>query len=484
MMKTLTNCYALQASYGYFGLTAAMFRRCEEMSKRGIKTVSLTLDFYDVMYDFEQEARDNKKIHPSVIVRNPYVESAILADNWLLNIGVLYAENSFFTHYNILTNCFEYYKANGYLQGHTIEQRKLVKQMKDKNGNIIQKIYQKDDIESEYCFSQKGLCLTIRNTNIVTNKQINFLVFDYNLFIIKEYKNKYDWSVDWIDSVIEEPENSMIIADGPGSARKLSSLTKQNICKVYVLHHNHMDNNGNLTKRDAWNLNNRHKFDAIVALTEHHRIDLITKFGEKGFYTIPNFTKLTTTNSNIQPQKNHIGFFGQLIERKGVQDAIQVISLLHDRGLKAKLNIFGVTPDLKQLDKTIDYYNKIVQQNNLEEYITFHGYAHNAIEEMLKCQCILFPSNSEAQPMTIIESMSLGIPVIAYDCKYGPRSMIKHNISGMLCDVGDIKSLADNTYMVLSNEAFRKTLSSNAKIQASEFTDSDKIFNKWLNIFQ
>lgn len=487
-MQKLKNLYTLQGSWGYFGMTSAMFRRCEEMSKRGVASTSLTLDFVENIYDFEQKARDANKIHESVVLRNPYLDMAKVADKWFQTVGGMYLNHSHFAYYNKSNDCFEYYKPNGCLVNEaSMQPKKLIKELKDGSGNSIQRTYHTNErggVEVEYCFSPNGLCLSIRRTNLATKKLIDFLVFDYQVFVVREYESSYDWSIEWIDSIIKNPEQSMIVVDGPGSARKLASLATQNICKVYVLHNNHNDDNGKLTKRDEWNIKNRHKFDAVVALTDQHTNDLVDEFGKEGFCTIPNFTKLTVKQLDIQPIANRVGFFGQLIDRKGVKDAIQAIAILHKNNIPATLDIFGVTPNLTDLDKTLETYGEVVQQYRLEQYVTFHGYTQNTPEEMAKSQCVIFPSYSEAQPMTIIEAMLVGTPVVSYNCKYGPAYMIEHHRSGMLVDkVGDVGTLAKYVYEVLSKPDFRKMLSDNAKIQAQKFTDSDSLFQKWLDVF-
>lgn len=91
-MKELKEVYTLQGSWGYFGMTSAMFRRCEEMSKRGILATSLTVDFFDKIYDFEQKARDDNRVYKDVILRNPYLDMAKIADNWLNAVGEIYLD--------------------------------------------------------------------------------------------------------------------------------------------------------------------------------------------------------------------------------------------------------------------------------------------------------------------------------------------------------------------------------------------------------
>src|SRR5690606_33387290 len=111
------------------------------------------------------------------------------------------------------------------------------------------------------------------------------------------------------------------------------------------------------------------------------------------------------------------------------------------------------------------------------------GYSNNVFEEMKKYLCILFPSNSEAQGLSILEGMSVGTPVIAYNCKYGPSSMIENGVNGFLINVGDVESMADRINDLFNDNEKRNEMSVKAIKAAKMLSSKELIFNQWKNLF-
>src|SRR5690606_28447016 len=139
----------------------------------------------------------------------------------------------------------------------------------------------------------------------------------------------------------------LLICDGPGTARKITEISKDIAIRLYVVHHNHKNLDNTFTSRDLWNLKNGHKFDAIIPLTQQHSEDLKKDYPSlSNIITIPNFTNISVVNNiDYNYKKNRVGFFGQLIDRKGVSDAIKVIGILKDKySIDLDLDIYGVSP--------------------------------------------------------------------------------------------------------------------------------------------
>ena len=478
----IKKAYMLQGSYGRFGLTKAMFRRCDEFIKRGIHCVSLTVDFTQNIYTIEAEAKATNSAPIALEFRNPYLDLSIQADTWSNDVGIHIAKNFLLSY--IEDNTIVYYQTNGY----KLNQKKysLADRLSyiESNDIIISESYLHNDIKVEFNYSLKGLCISIREFDYKSNKQLRCLVFDYSLGIIKYYKSSYQWNISWMKGLFPIDDNVALICDGPGSARKIVEAKRDKVKVMYVMHNNHKHDNGNIVKRDKWNLENKNKFDAIIALTERHKEDLINDFGGGNFYNILNFTKMQKLDFETAYQPMKIGFFGQLIDRKGVNDAIKALALIHEKySLPATLHFFGGAPNPEDLDKNIAKYMRTVKEKKLEKFVTFHGYTTKAFQEMSLCHCILFPSYSEAQPLTIVEVMSLGIPIISYDCKYGPSTMIEDGKSGYLSEVGNIEQLAKNASDILTNDVLRAKVSKSAKERAQQFTDSDYVFQQWNKIF-
>lgn len=483
--------YMVQGSYGKFGLTAAMFRRCSEFIKRDVQCTSITLDFTENLYDFIDNRSQNTQIPSKLTMANPYLELSEQADHWYQQVGdqAKFAVLSQIDH--IFGEIASYYHPTGRKLGENdaeLLSQCTVSQLWTYQGIVIHKTVEyPDKTKKEYIYSRQGLCIVIRDFD-ANNKQTACLVFDYTLGIIHNYKGSYRWNVEYIDRLITQGCSSisprpLLICDGPGSARKITEISKSKAIRVYVLHNNHKHNNGKLTERDSWNLNHAHLFDYIVPLTEQHRMDVMMDFvGNSNFVTIPNFTSITQniSDKHISTQPFSLILVGQLIERKGIADTLKTYELLRKKYcIPAKLDIYGVHP--KGEEETQKVIAQYLQQlpEDLRNDVTFHGYTHHAAEKMAAATCMLFPSKSEALPLTILESMSVGTPVIAYDCKYGPKSMIDDEKNGYLVKIGDYQNMAKYAAKLLQDPYLRNNFSVAAKEKALQITDAEKIFASW-----
>ena len=67
-------------------------------------------------------------------------------------------------------------------------------------------------------------------------------------------------------------------------------------------------------------------------------------------------------------------------------------------------------------------------------------------------------SRREGFPMVLLEAMSVGLPVIAYDCPTGPRDIITDGVDGYIVADGDTESLAASLAELMDAEDERRRL--------------------------
>ena len=150
--------------------------------------------------------------------------------------------------------------------------------------------------------------------------------------------------------------------------------------------------------------------------------------------TVYNCTDLNTFKFVPRP-KDHLLFIGELVERKGVKEAI-----ITAKNLKFNLLVAGRVPlqTPSQIDDYIFYDNNVRQEFN-ENAIKYVGEVDSQKAATLygEAKINLFPiSWEEPFGLVMIESMATGTPVVAYANGSVPE-VIKDGITGFIINSSD-----------------------------------------------
>lgn len=95
----------------------------------------------------------------------------------------------------------------------------------------------------------------------------------------------------------------------------------------------------------------------------------------------------------------------------------------------------------------------------------------------------LMTSLFEGLPMTLIESMSFGIPVVCFDCSPGLSEIVHDGKNGFLIRMDDSKSFIDKLSELIENPLLRKQMGDNAKLTAEKFS-SPNVIEQWERILK
>ena len=148
-------------------------------------------------------------------------------------------------------------------------------------------------------------------------------------------------------------------------------------------------------------------------------------------------------------------FLGAIGKRKGIFDLIETMKILKNKNIKTKLILYG--PDVTE------GINDIIRKNDLTDYIEYRGWLNSDNKKEVFTEEIalnLLPSYNEGLPMTILETMSYGIPNISTNVAAIPEVINKNN--GYINDPGDYKIVAEQIIKFLNNKELRKKLSDNS----------------------
>jgi glycosyltransferase involved in cell wall biosynthesis len=85
--------------------------------------------------------------------------------------------------------------------------------------------------------------------------------------------------------------------------------------------------------------------------------------------------------------------------------------------------------------------------------------------------------------MVLIEAMSCGLPVVAFDCPIGPRAIIDSNKNGFLIQDENYDDFIEKLELLMQNYSLRAKIGACAKESVSKYK-VDVIMDQWNNLFQ
>lgn len=124
---------------------------------------------------------------------------------------------------------------------------------------------------------------------------------------------------------------------------------------------------------------------------------------------------------------------GSLVEKKGHQLAIEIVSELKNKGIDFHLNVIGDGPLKGQIIRHIETLN-------VSNFVTLHGLVDHPEKLLYQSDFFLHTANYEPFGLVLIEAMATGLPVISTD-GHGNRD-IMNGKNGLFIDHRNPKKIA------------------------------------------
>ena len=155
---------------------------------------------------------------------------------------------------------------------------------------------------------------------------------------------------------------------------------------------------------------------------------------------------------------------GRLSHQKGFDMLIDAFFHINSN-VNAKLIIFGKG----ELKGTL---LKQIKNLRLEKRVSLAGYSYNPIAEIKHADLFVLSSRFEGSPNVLVEAMSVGTPVVAFDCPSGPFEILDGGYIAPLVSNGNVIELAKAIKASLFSS--RTDVDNKILIQAvSRFTSSN-----------
>jgi glycosyltransferase involved in cell wall biosynthesis len=151
---------------------------------------------------------------------------------------------------------------------------------------------------------------------------------------------------------------------------------------------------------------------------------------------------------------------------------VNAFKIVHNKYPNMKLVFIGDGPDQ-------DKIKHMVFNEGLNGSVEFLGSISNVINRIKESKIFAITSDYEGIPNSLIEAMSIGMPVVSTDMSPGgARLLIENKKNGFLVPVRDYKAIADAIIFYIENPEVADEIGLSAKEIIKEYSD-DKIINMW-----
>lgn len=159
-------------------------------------------------------------------------------------------------------------------------------------------------------------------------------------------------------------------------------------------------------------------------------------------------------------------FVGRLVPRKNIVDLIKIMRLLVDIDKGFVLNLIGGGEN-KYEKKLKKRFSKIIPKKN----IIFHGkVTDDKLNKLYESSSIfVFTSLVEGFGLVLLEAMSKGLPVIAYNVN-GVKDVIINKVNGYLVKPFDFKDFRNKILKLNRNGRIYQQMSKNALKRVDDFS--------------
>jgi N-acetyl-alpha-D-glucosaminyl L-malate synthase BshA len=223
--------------------------------------------------------------------------------------------------------------------------------------------------------------------------------------------------------------------------------------------------------------------DAVTAVSRFMADEAKNNLGiSKEIRVIPNFVDTEVYHPapcELMEQPEHdivVAHVSNFRAVKRVDDLIYAMCMVTKKAPDAKLVLIGDGPERHRVERLID-------QMDLRRNITLTGYRSD-VPELLRCaDTLVLPSETESAPLTILEAMSTGLPVVATRVG-GIPEMVEDGRNGFLVPLKHPEDIAERILELHADRGKLRRMGEAARETVLERYSTDKVVRQYLDVYE
>ncbi|WP_245448296.1 MULTISPECIES: glycosyltransferase family 4 protein [Neorhizobium] len=162
---------------------------------------------------------------------------------------------------------------------------------------------------------------------------------------------------------------------------------------------------------------------------------------------------------------------GRLTHQKGFDLLLHAFAKVADRHREWKLVIWGEGEERGPLEA-------LCSRLGLDKRVEMPGLTAVPGQWVETADVFVLSSRYEGWGIVLLEAMAAGIPVVSYNCNWGPGEMVTHAYDGLLVEPESVDELANALDLTLGDSSLRESLAMNAISSAKRYSP-ERVFQAW-----
>ncbi len=226
------------------------------------------------------------------------------------------------------------------------------------------------------------------------------------------------------------------------------------------------------------------KADAVTAVSKFMQREAYERLGiEREVKVIPNFVDTQVfAPAPSEATEADCGECGGIIHVsnfrpvKRVSDLVYAMAIVTKAEPKARLTLVGDGPDRHGVEKLIDGLG-------LHRSVTLTGFRSD-IPNLMRCSDIgVLCSETESAPLTLLEGMSTGLPMIATSVG-GVLEIVEEGKNGLLVPPKHPEELAQAILRLYRDQKLRRRLGERARKTVLERYTAERVVSQYIETFE
>lgn len=198
--------------------------------------------------------------------------------------------------------------------------------------------------------------------------------------------------------------------------------------------------------------------DKVIVLSESWKVYLLEIAPEADVIVVPNYVDASEKQQDLRADREGVNllFLGVLGKRKGIYDLLPAFAEVAARHHDVTLYVGG--------NGELEKVRQVIADCGFGDRVHLLGWVQGEQKQALLARADVFvlPSYNEGLPVSVLEAMSHGMPVISTTVGGIPQ-LVRDGEDGFLIAPGDVRALSERLEILCSDAALRQRMGAAAR---------------------